>query len=435
MIRRFAGMVGRLGIANSASRIFAFQVLALVFALASSVLVARALGPEQKGLFDLYSLLLSMTVELGLLGLPAGLLYCAMTGREEIGRVHGTGIGVLLAACVFVAALYLVFSPALASLFPNLPGWVFVVVVGVLPASFYLVIWHNLMMSQDKAIRLQQIYALFGLFNFAAVLVLFATGNLNFAVFLAVSAALTIITAGFAFAYLGRAARRLTFDRGTAQRSIRFGLPIFLGSLANFLHFKVDQLMINAWVGLEGLGWYALSVRWAEMLFLLDSAILMSALYRIGSSPPRESRKFAARVTLTQLVVNILGGAGLSLFVLLTFEYIYGAEYAPSVVPILFLLPGILIWSALKPISNYLSYACGKGPLLGWFSAIGLLANIVLNYLLIRHAGLGIVGAAIASSLSYALVGMLVAVAAWLQKDESAEDRDVDEPDMRGCDV
>ena len=416
MIGRFSGLVGRAGIAGRSSRIFMFQVFGLGFALVSSVLVARVLGPEQKGLLDIYRLLLSITVELGLIGLPAGLLYCAMTAREAMGRVHGTGIVILLVAFLIVSALYFAFAPVLTVLFSSYPQWVFAVVVGVMPAGFYLAIWHNLLLAQDRAVRLQQFLALFAFCHLAAVCVLFWLDRLTFDGVLITTAALTLLTAVIAFLYVRRSDPKLIFDKGTARRSISFGFPIFLGSVANFLHFKVDQLMINAWVGLQGVGLYALSVQWAEMLFLLDSAIVSAALYRIGSSKSDQSRAYSTDIMLIQFVVSLCAAFALAIFVVVGFEFIYGSEYLPSIGPFLLLLPGVVFWSASKPMANYLSYICGKGAVLAWLSGYGLLLNIGLNYLFIKRMDMGIAGASLASSISYFLVALLVVLTVVMQR-------------------
>jgi Na+-driven multidrug efflux pump len=41
-------------------------------------------------------------------------------------------------------------------------------------------------------------------------------------------------------------------------------------------------------------------------------------------------------------------------------------------------------------------------------AVFGMLLNIILNYLLIKTVGLGIIGASIASSVSYLLVALII---------------------------
>lgn len=414
MIVAFTGLVRRAGIAGDASRIMLFQVISLGISLVGSVLVARALGPENKGIFDLYSLLVSLTVEVGLLGLPAGLLYSAMTCRAPLARVHGTGLGLVLLLSVLVAVCGMLWGEYFVELFPALPAWVLDMVLLTVPASLYMAVWNNLLIARNRAVRMQEFSTVFSAANLCVVLVLYIWGELDVRNFVRASVVLSIIIALTCFLYLRRVQRHLEFDRGVAVRSFRFGLPIFVGGLANLLHFKVDQLMISSWVGMEGVGLYALSVRWAEMLFLLDAAILTSALYRIGSSMHRKSREFSMDIMRIQFAVNSVAALGLLVFVWFGFEPLYGTEYAAAIAPLLLLTPGVLFWSAMKPVANYYSYRCGKAAVLGWLSVLGLLLNVVLNYLLIKQLGLGIQGAALASSISYVFVALAVGVTALL---------------------
>jgi O-antigen/teichoic acid export membrane protein len=415
MIRAFLSLVRKAEIAGDAGRILVFQLAGLAITLVSSVLVARALGPTEKGMFDLYTLLLSLVVEFGLLGLPAGLLYAAMRRKEPMDRVHGTGLVLVLAVSGLAIVLLVGFGEQLWLLFPGMPDWVLDMVLFAVPSGLYMVVWSNLLIAQNRAVLLQRFSVLFGAINLLLVLLLFGTGHLNIRNLLLASVVLSILIALFAFAYLRRSHAAVAFDGEVAKRSMRFGLPIFLGSIANFLHFKVDQFMISAWIGLEGVGLYALSVRWAEMLFLVDAAIVTAALYRIGSKQPEESRAFATDVMLIQLGVGVVAALGLGLMVWFGFEWLYGSPYAPSVVPLILLLPGVLFWSVSKPLSNYLSYTCGRARLVGWYSAIGLMVNVILNILFIRDFGMGIAGAALASSISYVLVATLVGLTVYLQ--------------------
>ena len=54
--------------------------------------------------------------------------------------------------------------------------------------------------------------------------------------------------------------------RRSLEANLRYGLRTYPGVLANWLHFRVDQIVIANVIGLAGVGIYTVSVRWAEML-------------------------------------------------------------------------------------------------------------------------------------------------------------------------
>ena len=55
--------------------IYIFQGLTLGIGMVGGILVARTLGPSNKGIIDLFSLLSSFIVDFGMLGFGSGLLY------------------------------------------------------------------------------------------------------------------------------------------------------------------------------------------------------------------------------------------------------------------------------------------------------------------------------------------------------------------------
>ena len=62
-------------VSDSARKIFRYQFLTVVFALASNIIIARLLGPEKKGLVDIFVLLYMLILEFGLCGFGSGLFY------------------------------------------------------------------------------------------------------------------------------------------------------------------------------------------------------------------------------------------------------------------------------------------------------------------------------------------------------------------------
>ena len=85
-------------------------------------------------------------------------------------------------------------------------------------------------------------------------------------------------------------------------------------------------------------------------------------------------------------------------------ELLYGAEYLPSYLPFIFLLPGVCLFPVCKLLN--VDLAARGMPGYGTItSAVALVANISVNLVLIPR--FGTVGAAISSSISYSLMSLL----------------------------
>jgi len=172
------------------------------------------------------------------------------------------------------------------------------------------------------------------------------------------------------------------------------------------MHFKVDQLMISSMLSVSQLGIYTISVRWAEMLFFIDMAIVSTISYKVTSGDKESTYRLAYT---SSLIIAFLGIVFFLFFLFFSEDlilFLYGDEYSGAIQPLIYLLPGVIFWSLSKPLSIYITLNLGKTKLITTIAFIGLIINILFNYLLINLYGIS--GAAISSSISYAIVGLLI---------------------------
>jgi len=203
----------------------------------------------------------------------------------------------------------------------------------------------------------------------------------------------------------------LRFSKSLVSNSLRYGIRIYPGFIANFLHFRIDQLMINWFVGVSGVGLYALSVKWAETLWLIDFGIINAALYRIASQDDKNSYFLTKKVFKWVFILD--GVVGLFLIVICKplFALLYGAEFNASVLPLIFLVPGVVAWGGGRVLSQYIAFNRGKPILCTLAAFVGMGVNIVGNLFAIPRWGID--GAAVASTISYFLVLVITLFFLW----------------------
>ncbi len=398
-----------------AGQIYVFQGLSMAAGLLSSILVARTLGPAGKGVLDLYALLPSAIVELGLLGIPSGLLFLLMNRKITLSVVHGDTLAVAGIATAVGVALAALGSSQIASLFGELPpafAAVGLVLAGVIA---YVAIGPNLLIGIDRAPLAYGIPFAVQLVSTAMVVGMWLAGQIRIETMFALAVAATIGTAALYYLVVRRAHRAEPPRASTESlhTAFRYGLKVYAGSVANWIHFRADQLLVANMVGVAGVGLYALSVRWAEMLWLVGYGVLNAGLYRIAASDRDESRLFTRK--LFRLVLALTGGAGLFLAILAgpLISVLYGGKFDDSVVPLILLIPGVVAWDASRVLSNYISYNRGRPLVPVAIAMTGSVVNVMLNLLTIPH--FGIAGAAAASSISY--VGVCLATLAVFMRD------------------
>jgi O-antigen/teichoic acid export membrane protein len=190
--------------------------------------------------------------------------------------------------------------------------------------------------------------------------------------------------------------------------SMRFGLRAWVGTLADDLNFRVDQIILAVIASEAALGIYAVAVNAYEVLLYLPGAAATALVPLIAGSPRgmRAERtlhafRSVALVTAASAVVAALLGPAL-------LPIAFGSSFDGSVVPFLLLLPGVLGALLLAIFTSALVASSAPG-----LSSLGPLASLfvglALDFALIPPFGAS--GAAAAASAAFIAGGMTAVLA------------------------
>jgi len=105
---------------------------------------------------------------------------------------------------------------------------------------------------------------------------------------------------------------------------------------------------------------------------------------------------------------NLLIGFILFLIAEVIIAILYGSEYYESAIALHFLIPGVVLTGMSRVLANDIA-GRGKPEINTVHSAIALTFNIILNLLLIPQ--MGVRGAALASTISYASIAIMKVLA------------------------
>jgi O-antigen/teichoic acid export membrane protein len=187
---------------------------------------------------------------------------------------------------------------------------------------------------------------------------------------------------------------------------LRYGLKVHLANMLAFLNYRLDILLVNFFIGPAGAGIYTVAVRVAEQLWVLSSSVGIVLLPRLAGLHSTEE----IRRQLTPIIARwvTLAGFGMAMTLALIGDWIvplaFGAEYAQSAAVLLWLLPGVVVYTWVLVLSPDLQ-ARGRPDLTAWTAAVSLVINVVGTLLLIPSYG--VIGAAFASTLSYVMSGVI----------------------------
>ena len=386
-------------ISKSLPSLFLWQFISVVVGLLTQVLLARTLGPHDKGILDLFLLIPVVGGSIAEFGLLTSNTYFAGKGTYSLPSLHANSV--LWSLCAGIVLLFVAFAVSLgiASPFPSLNSEMFLLAIAAIAPSIYSSLWSGLMYGSDRAGKVYAVAAITSLINLVAYGIALVAG-VPLKTLLILSGILLFIRAFISFfSVRTQAAVPFQPDLKALRQSFRYGAALYIGLALNTLHFRFVQFLVESMLGPAELGNFALAARIAEMVWLLDFVVINASVFRITSSDQEES------IRITQRMTRMIGLAvsGMSLLIALSAPFIvpwvFGADFTPAVLPLILLLPGIVGWSLARSLAQFVAYHQGRP----WYNtagaAVAFALNLALNFLLIPT--LGIAGAAIASSISY----------------------------------
>jgi len=377
------------------------RVLAVTLGLAITLYTAR-LGTAQQGAFALFT-----AVESVLLALVSGF---GVAIARRISH-HGERPAALVSACVLACVLIgLVVAAALAVAARHAGEayrmlWLLAIAA---PLMFVPANLSGLWLGSGRMMALARLTLGAPVLTLAGLAGAWALGwpQALFTVLAAwvaarLGVAIAVLVAARRGGWLGRP------DRAALAAEWRFVGVIGLTNLVGLLNYKVDVFLVERFLGLSATGVYSIAVMVAELLWLVSSSVTTAAYARIGAPDAHE----AARITVRAVHASVLLLAGLSpllwLGAALVVPALLGPAYQPSLVALGVLLPGVAVYGAASALSAWFTNHAGRPWVPALLASTSLLINVAVSLVAIPR--LGMVGGALATTLSY---GLTVALAA-----------------------
>ncbi len=220
-----------------------------------------------------------------------------------------------------------------------------------------------------------------------------------------------IVTAGQGWLRLARRGyfRDSRPNSGCARRIVSYGVRAELSSIALLLNARFDFAIVAAIAGPAPLGVYAVASRYAELLRLPGLAmnyVLYPALAGSDSGARRTTRDALRRMSWVPVALAVPMAVAAPFVI----PGLFGERFSGAVVPACVLLAGLAGCGVSGIVTAYL-YALGRPGVVSAAQGAGVAVTVGLDLALIPR--FGITGAAIASAVAYlTTTAALVALAA-----------------------
>lgn len=370
--------------------------------LATSILLARTLGPTERGILAEAMLWPSLVLLLGVVNIQSVVYFWS---KAQASNSTNAVLGTNLILCGLISLILLVCAWGLNYL---ALGWQSKASFGIaniyaltLPVSLFSACLLGVFLAERRFVSFWGIRLGYSIFYPVSIVVLALTRHLTLWNYIVVVVGGYLVQLAAAVVLYRRSfSCGLVWDQPLSKAIIKYGAKTNLASLPYHLNLRLDQLLMSVMLSPEILGYYVVAYGWSSMLSLLGGGISSVMLSRSSSTDPSNKGEVLSLLatfrtfSIIFVGISILGAAAAPIGI----PILFGQRFAPSLLP-----AAILCLSSAFLNMNLVLHELARGlgyPGLGISAeAVGLVFTIVLLIILLPLWG-G-VGAAIASLVSY----------------------------------
>ena len=385
------------------------QVLSIIFGLFAMIIIARVLGSSGQGQYTLAILLPTMLYTLLNSGLSISTVFYIGQKKYSDCQIYSTNLftSLLLSiASIFIGLIIIFFLKDY--FFESLTVKLLLYTLLIIPLLFTQKNLQTIFQGKEDFEKFNMIVILnqLGLLLFAILFVLVLDMGVFGAVLSFAMSQFLMLLASF---YFLKVYYNLLLPSQVsmiyAKDSLIFGLKGHISNVLSFINYRIDIFIIAYFLDDIAVGLYSVAVLISERIWLVSQSVSSVLFARVANlSDDAERNKFTSLASRNTLLITFVGGLILALVCNWFINLFFGESYSQSVIPFLYLIPGVVIFSMSKVLANDF---IGRGyPQINTYIAfVTALCNLGLNFWLIPKYG--IKGAAIATTSSYLLDALM----------------------------
>jgi O-antigen/teichoic acid export membrane protein len=391
----------------NASRVFGANAFSLVIALAVNILYARYLGPAELGWYTLSIYLPEMAAIFLTLGLPISNVYLIGSGQVSGKEALANSLAIAAGLSFLAGVVYLFLLPSLRpTILHGMP--LSLAALGTLALPLTLAVTHatSILQAKERLLEFSLVKAAQGLYYLAFILVFVVGLNLG-----CLGALLSYLLAGgvalsvTCWLLSSLVKLSVSLHGATLKKQLSYGLRGHLGNVLQFVNYRIDILMVAYFLTPREVGLYSLATLVGETLWHVANAAQTALFPRIAST--QESVEVTLEVLTGVVAITVLGAL---LFLYLgrpLISLFFSQAFAESYGATAWLLPGIIFLCYGKILAvDLIGRGYAWGGTIG--SAVALPFTLGLNPVLVPLWR--IKGAAVTSSISYSITGLVLVV-------------------------
>jgi len=390
---------------------FITRALQLILGIGISIIIARVLGPQGKGIYSLAILLPVLLINFTQFGIGSASVYYIGRKKYSSKEVFGSNLifSIFISIFTIIIGLIIIFFFGTKA-FPGIPRKYLLLALSLIPFQIFLTFAMNILLGLQE-IKKYNLIQIVQIIIFLFLITIFLLG-MHFSIKATIIA--QVMSAAIACIILFFLVKKETgglffsFNKNLFKDFFSYGSKTYFGNLASFLFLRIDMWMIDIFLDPFAVGFYSIAVGLSEKIWLISQSAGTVLFPKVSSETnERRLKEFTPLVCRNILFITFLIALILFLFGPQLIVLFYSDMFLKSILPFQILLIGSVAISGSRIMTNDLA---GRGkPIINTYIAIAsLILNILLNAILIPFHG--IVGAAWASAISYIFMFILKTV-------------------------
>jgi len=243
--------------------------------------------------------------------------------------------------------------------------------------------------------------ALSGLMFILLAFVFWLVGADVFSAIVAYGAALAMMALAGFWRLVSLHGLRFRPDRGPLRPLLALGWRAHMATIGLFLCFRADLFLVNYWAGVKEAGYYSVALSLSEALRGVPEAVQASLLSRLSATRDQQGLDLTAAAVWVSFTVTAVLAMTAAVTAVWLVPVLFGGPFSRAVAPFWLLLPGSLALAISYVVGSPLMLHghVGTNIKAAW---AGFATLVVVDAFLIPRYG--IEGAALGSSLSYAVM-------------------------------
>lgn len=395
----------------SITAILSGQLACAIIAILTEISYARFLGPYSRGLISLCLMSIAFATLLGGLGGEGTIVYWSSRARNAFTSWLPAVLCWGILGCTLACVSWVVFSrlhlPFLRGISPSL-AWL--VLLNIPPTILFAYVMA--LLSGAEEFRFRAVCALSRqVIVIVSLLILLVCMGRRPEIALWANLAGLLVASLAALLLLKHSIKgfwRIDAAYSNLKPTLYYGLRGQVGNLATFFTYRFDVFIVNCFLQPDQLGFYALGVVVSEAIWQVPQAVASALFPRTARTDLENATDFTCYVLRQLFFITSVCGAVVAITCPLVIPLVFGASFRPSIAVIWWILPGTIALSLGKVACADLA-GRGKNGYSSVFALVSFALTVGLDWLLIPR--MGILGAAIASSIAYTANSTLILVA------------------------